>query len=216
LRNAFPILFAVLSLAVSHQASAGSLVLTFGERSVTVDGVTPGGDVVIFAVAKEPSSSAPPVPMKTGHAVVLRDNAHEGRVVLTRERTVPLIAIWVAIDIASGRWTASGSPGFEAQALPSEEFAKRDGVGQLRKISALVPEMEALLVRPGTGAWRLYSAKTSGTDENGRDALALQIDVGQMVPLSDRLPKLDSIHQGDILALLEPQSMRLAVVEVSK
>jgi hypothetical protein len=76
--------------------------------------------------------------------------------------------------------------------------------------------MEALLVRPGTGAWRLYSAKTSGTDENGRDALALQIDVGQMVPLSDRLPKLDSIHQGDILALLEPQSMRLAVVEVGK
>jgi hypothetical protein len=199
-----------------HQASAGSLVLTFGERSVTVDGVTPGGDVVIFAVAKEPGGSTPPIPTKTGHAVVLRDNAREGKVVLTRERPVPLIANWVAVDIASGRWVASGSPGFDAQALPSEEFAKRDGAGQLRKISALVPEMDVLLARPGTGAWRLHSAKTSGTDENGRDALPLQIDVARMIPLSDVLPKLDSIHQGDIIALIEPQSMSFAVVEVGK
>jgi hypothetical protein len=122
----------------------------------------------------------------------------------------------VAVDLTSGQWVAGGSPGFEPQAIPSEPFAKQDTAGQLRKLSALVPEMDVLLVRPGMGAWRIYAAKTSAFDENGREARPLQIDVGEMIPLSGSLPKLDSIHQGDILALIEPQSMHFAVVEVGK
>src|SRR5258706_9855115 len=219
--KAYPlrILAAVLSivaLATSVPAHAGSLALTFGERSVTVSGLTPGGDLVLFAIAKEPANSVVPVPMKTVHAVVLHDDDHDGTVIFERQRAVPLIAVWVAVDLASGQWAASGSPGFDAQTIPLESFAKQDNAGHLRKLSALVPEMDVLLVRPGTGAWRIYTAKTSSLDENAHGGRPLQIDVSGMIPLSNSLSKLDSIHPGDIIALIEPLSMRFAVQEVGK
>jgi hypothetical protein len=214
--HCFAAVLSIAAFAISLPARAGSLVLTFGERSVTVSGATPGSDVVLFAIAKEPGNSVVPVPMKTVHAVVLHDDDHDGTVIFERQRAVPLIAVWVAVDLASGQWVASGSPGFDAQTIPLESLAKQDNAGQLRKLSALVPEMDVLLVRPGTGAWRVYAAKTSTIDENGRAARPLQIDVGAMIPLATSLPKLDAIHQGDILALIEPHSMRFAVVEVGK
>jgi hypothetical protein len=122
----------------------------------------------------------------------------------------------VAVDLATGEWTASGSPGFGALHVPAEEFAKNDNAGQLKKLSANVPEMDVLVVRPGAGAWWIYTAKTSPIDESGRDERALRIDVSAMRPLSDTFPKLNSFHKGDILALIEPRSMRYAVVEVGK
>jgi hypothetical protein len=206
----------IAALAMSVPARASSLLLTFGERSVTVSGSTPGGDVVLFDIAKEASNSAVPVPTKTGQAVVLHDGDHDGTVLFERERPVPLMAIWVAVDLASGQWVANGSPGFEAQTISLESVAKRDSAEQLRKLSALVPEMDVLLVRPGTGAWRVYAAKTSTIDENAHGGRALQVDVREMVPLSGSLPRLESIRQGDVIALIEPQSMRFAVQEVGK
>jgi hypothetical protein len=199
---------------MSVPAHAGSLALTFGERSVTVSGTTPGGDVVFFGTAKEPSNSAVPAPMKTTEVVVLHDDDRDGNVTFARQSRLPLIAIWVAVDVSTGQWAASGSPGFEAQPIPPEEFVKRDDAGQLRKLSALVPGMDVLLVRPKTGTWRVSAAKTSAVDENGRGADALQIDVSVMIPLSPSLPKLDSIHPGDVIALIEPLSMRFVMVEV--
>jgi hypothetical protein len=206
----------VVALAMSVPARAGSLLLTFGERSVTVSGATPGGNVVLFDIAKEARGSVVPIPTKTSQAVVLHDDDHDGTVMFERERTIPLIAVWIAVDLASGQWVVNGSPGFEAQNISLETLAKQDNAGQLRKLSALVPEMDVLLVRPGTGAWRIYAAKTSGLDENAHGERSLQIDVGQMIPLSASLPKLDAIHQGDVIALIEPQSMRFAVQEVGK
>jgi hypothetical protein len=201
---------------MSVPARASSLLLTFGERSVTISGATPGGDVVLFDIAKEASGSVVPVPTKTGQAVVLHDDDHDGTVIFERQRTIPLIAIWIAVDLASGQWAANGSPGFEAQTIPLGTLAKQDNAGQLRKLSAPVPEMDVLLVRPGTGAWRIYAAKTSALDENAHGERPLQIDVGGMIPLLGSLSKLDAIHQGDVIVLIEPQSMRFAVQEVGK
>ena len=190
--------------------------LTFGDRSVTVDGVTPGGDVAFFAIAKEGSQSVPKIPLKTRHAVVLRDSDRDGKVVFERTRELPVLAIWIAVDIDSGQWAAAGSPGFDAETIPLQELAKHDNAGQLKKLSADVPEMDVLLVRPREGAWQISVAKTSKLDENGRDERPLRLDVGEMIPLSGSQPKLNSIHNGDVVALIEPFSMRYAVVEVGK
>jgi hypothetical protein len=210
------VILSIAAFSLTVPAGAASLALTFGERSVTVNGATPGGDVALFAIAKEGSNSAPRIPMKTMHAVVLHDDDHDGNVTFERQQPVPLIAIWVAVDIGTGQWVSSGSPGFDAQTIPLDALAKQDNAGQLRKLSALVPEMDVLLVRPGTGAWRLYAAKTSRIDENGLTEAALLVDAGQMIPLSPSLSKLDSIHPGDIIVLIEPQSMHFAVQEVGK
>lgn len=209
-------IFSIVALAFCVPARAASLQLTFGERSVAVSSSTPGGDVALFAIAKEASNSAVPVPMKTGHAVVLHDIDHDGTVIFERERPLPLMAIWVAVDLASGRWVVSGSLGFEPPTITLEPLAKRDSTGQLRKLSALVPEMDVLLVRAGAGSWRIYAAKTSGLDENAHGDQQLQIDVSNMIPLSGSPSKLDSILPGDVIVLIEPVSMRFTVQEVGR
>jgi hypothetical protein len=210
------ILSSLAAVALVSSANAGTLALTFADRSVTVSGATAGGNVAFFAIAKEGSESVPRIPLKTRHAVVLNDDDRDGKVVFERSRSLPLIAIWVAVDIESGQWAASGSPGFDADTIPLQELAKHDNAGQLRKLSADVPEMDVLLVRPGAGAWQLSAAKTSKVDENGRDDRALRLDVGEMMPLTKSQPKLNSLHPGDVLAVIEPRSMRFAVVEVGR
>ncbi len=209
--------FFILAIAVAPGAMAQTLAMTFAERSVTVNGATPGGDVTLFAVAKEPTESMPPAPMRTTHTVVLHDPDKDGTVVFERERDVPALAIWIAVDVESGRWAASGSPGFHAGTIPLEEFAKHDNAGQLRKLSANVPEMDVLLVRPRAGSWHLFAAKTSEADENahGNDR-ALRLDVERLKPLTDSQPRLNSIHKGDVVALIDGRTMRYAVVEVGK
>lgn len=207
---------AVCLLAAALPGAAGSLNLAFGERSVTVSGATPGGDVVLYAVVKEPAGSAPAVPRKTTHALVLHDDDKDGSVTLQRQQPVPVMGVWVAVDVATGQWTAGGSPGFEAVEIPKEDFAQRDAAGQLRKLSALVPEVDAMVVRPRVGAWRIYAAKTSSVDEAGRDERPLRIDVGVLQPLSPSLQKLDTMQAGDVVVLIEPQSLHYAVVEVGQ
>jgi hypothetical protein len=190
--------------------------LTFGEHSVTVSGTTPGADVVFYAIAKEPSAGVPAIPLKTRHAVVLHDIDHTGTVRFERDRSVPQIGIWIAVDLATGQWVASGSPGFDERKLPLQDFVKADAAGQLRKLSADVPQLDAVLVRPGAGAWMIYVAKTSGLDESARDGGPLRVDVSGMLPLRGSPAPPAAFRLGDILVIIDPLTMRFAVVEVGK
>ncbi len=207
---------AIAALAASASVRAASLALSFGDRSVTINGVTPGGDVAFFAIAKEPSTSVPAIPLKTEYALVLHDDDRDGKVIFVRERALPAIGIWVAVDIGTGQWVASGSPGFDARLIALPEFVQHDDTGQLRKLSAAVPEMYVLLVRPGTGVWGIHAAKTSALDESSHGERRLRIDVTRMVSVSTSLPAPISFERGDILALIEPEAMRYAVVEVGR
>lgn len=208
----------VLFAAVSPSALASTPALHFGPRTVSVTGATAGGEVAFFAVAKEWTDGSPAIPLHTRHAVVLHDHDRDGSVVFERERDLPLMAIWIAVDMTSGRWAAGTSPGFEPDLLPQQEFAKHDNAGQLRKLSAALPEMQILLVRPGgKGAWTLHAVKRGKLDESARGERPLRIDVGTMIPLGEGVSDPpNSLHGGDVLALVEPRSMRFAVVEVGK
>lgn len=208
-------LFFLLVFAFASPLAAETVAVSFGERSVTVNGITRGGDVVLFAISKEPSQSVPPIPIQTSRALVLHDDDRDGDVTFEHPHKVPVIAVWIAVDVTTGQWVASGSPGFDAVPMPLEEFAKHDNAGQLRKLSAQVPEMYVLLVRPGGGAWRMFAAKTSELDETPHER-PLRIDIDAMKPLGEKMPKLNAIHRGDVVAMVEPRSMRFAVVEVGK
>ena len=207
---------AIVALTLPVLADSGTVTLTFNESSVTVSGVTPGGDVAFFAVMKEPSTSFPPIPVKSRQAVILHDDNHAGQVTFQRTRKLPAIAVWIAVDVTTGQWAASGSPAFVARAVPTESFAPgRDSVGQLRKLVAQLSQMDVLLVRPGTGAWYVLASKTSLIDENGTDP-GLQIDVSQMQPLASSLAPLAAIQQHDIIAVVDAGSMGFTVEEVGQ
>lgn len=204
------------ALSVPVTLKAAPLTMAFSGRSITIDGITPGGDAVLFAVVHELQRSSPPAPIRTDHAVLLHDTSRSGQVVFERSQPVPLVGVWVGVDVTTGHWVVSGSPGFQPQLVPPDEFVKRDNAGQLRKLSAQISEIYAIVIRPGTGGWHIYAAKTSSADESGRDEHVLRIDVHAMSPFADAQGKLNALLPGDVVAFIEPQSLQYTVTEVGK
>jgi len=209
--------FLVLMLSGSSLLAAASVpTFQFSARSVTVSGVTNGGSVAFFAVAKEPTLSVPPIPLKTTHTLILHDEDGDGDVVLERELVVPVIGIWIAVDMTTGQWIASGSPGFVAEVIPAGELAKKDNAGQLRKLDLESSEADVLLVRPGAGAWSLFAARTGRLDESAKGDRSLRVDIAGMRALGSSAAGPPAFRKGDIIAVIDARAMRYRVVEVGQ
>jgi hypothetical protein len=204
----------LLALTLSSPVLARP-VLRHSGKTVSVEGVSPGAAVAVFSVANEPDGSAVPFPIRTRQAVLLQDDDRNGTVAFDRERVVPAVGIWIAVDLATGQWVVGGGPGFDPVPLQLTDVAKKDNAGQLRKLSADLGEVEVMVVRPGTGAWELYVAKSSKADES-RGAEDLRLDVGSMRPIGNSPASPNALKQGDIVAVIDPYMMRYFVTEVGK
>jgi hypothetical protein len=145
----------------------------------------------------------------------LIDDDGDGAVTLTFERDIPTFAVWIAVDVQTGRWTAQGSPGYEPGVLALQDLVRSDNAGQMRKLTAKMPEMDVLIVRPGDGAWALYAAKRSRLDEGGRGE-PLRLDVAHAAPLGGSAAALHTLRSGDIVAIIDPLKMAYVVTEVGK
>jgi len=196
-------------------AVLGAPALRFSGKTVTVTGIAPGASAVVFSVANEPDGGAVPIPMRTTQTVQLNDDDRDGQVSFDRERVVPAVGIWIAVDLSSGERTVSGGPGFEPVALQLTDVAKQDNNGQLRKLSADLGEVEVLVVRPRMGAWQGYVAKSSKADES-RGNEALRWDLGALRSIGNSPAAPNNLKQGDIVAIVDPYMMRYFVTEVGK
>src|ERR1044072_6438568 len=94
-------LFSCVLLAVSAVPSAATItpVISFETAAVVASGITPGGKVVWFSVAREiaehPSTIVP-------RQQVVEHSMGSGTVRLDFERDVPFQSIWVAVDLTTG------------------------------------------------------------------------------------------------------------------
>lgn len=204
--------FAVLAIAGAAQAQPS---LQFGTQTVTVNGITPQGNVALFAVAKEPADSHyPPIPQQTRHALLLEDTDGDGDVVFERGRDIPLLGVWVAVDLTTGDWAASGSPEFEAESLDLGTVAVSDGQGVRSKMSLGLPEGLILCVRPGVDAWQMYAARKSGLDESAAWNTDLRVDIGHMTSLSNSEVLPAALEAGDVIVVIDPMHLSYGVTEV--
>src|SRR5690349_13282365 len=113
------------ALGLSMTALAAPAV-KFNSKTVTVQQITPGSAVAVFSVANEPDGSAVPIPLRTQQALLLQDDDRDGVVSFNRERVVPAVGLWVAVDVETGQWTVQGGPGFEPVPLQLADVAKKD------------------------------------------------------------------------------------------
>jgi hypothetical protein len=194
------------------------LSMSFETKAVVISGVTASGKVVLFGVAREASRTHPAYQQTVRRAEVLTDASGTGVVRFDLGEPVPGIAIWAAIDLASGERVAMPTPGYEAATiLPvTPDLVKNDNAGQLKKLEWPAAELEAVLVRPGEGAWRLYASKYSGLDENAANQQPLRIDVKTMIPIGDSPVPPNNFRPRDVLLLIDPRWMQYAVVEVGR
>jgi len=100
--------------------------------------------------------------------------------------------------------------------LAVTDSVKNDNAGQLKKLDWPAAEMEALLVRPGGGAWRVTVAKYSKRDEHSAPNKPIRADVETMAAVGDSAAAPKTFKQGDVIVLIDPRWMQYAVVEVGR
>src|SRR5579864_5717521 len=145
------VLLAVPILAASGLAAqtgpAPVPAITFAAQAATVQGITPGGQVVWFAAIRDTQEYA--VLRSTVAQIAVADAT--GRSILALPSPVAPFSIWVAVDYKTGAFAiATPSPSFPVQAASLDPAALSVGAGAgpdyLRDAA---DRLQVLLVRPG-------------------------------------------------------------------
>lgn len=203
------------SLIPAEAADNASLTIGFATGVLTVEGVSPGDKVVVFATSVERMHTQPALYSPVHRTEVLADDDRNGSV---RINLPPdsVAGIWAVVDLKTGRYAISPTPGYAPERISLSEWLKNDNAGQLRKLQWYLSEMDVLLVRPGDGAWQLYAAKDSGRDENRGVRGPLRVDVASMTPVGFSGTAPHNFKPGDVLIVFHPTRLQYGALEVGK
>jgi len=180
--------------------------LSFFSDRIEIRGVTVGGAVALHGVLIHSLHYLlEVVPI----SVVLEDAGGTGSVVFTRAGGIPWHSVWSAVDVVSGEYTLDVPPGAPrriGEFICEGAWAGATEVrwrGQRYPFPPYVRQLNFLLVRPGVGAWRIYSRDGSSQDADraidGRQTIAL----GDLWPLWGQVVPPTVLKGGDVLVGVE-------------
>jgi hypothetical protein len=139
----------------------GAPVVMLSATSVSASGVTAGGAVAWFSVARVIEDLAVRV---VSRSEIVVDADGDGIVELDLAGPLPLKSVWVVVDLASGLYTAAapeGSPLVEGNILGKVEN------GELAVSRPLVHLFRARTGEEGVGAWALRAGDGGESDDDG-------------------------------------------------
>ncbi len=174
--------------------------------SIKVTGITPHGTVVVLAVLQ--------LPQKRGNAFARRqylatDADGSGTVQINVGYTARA-AIWCAIDLTTGLYFTTTSPGYEIRRIDLPGKGLKRGIdGQLSRIVAGHGFLEGIVVRPGVGAWRFSAGDGGRNDADGALNGRVEYDVARMSPIGASPPPPPHLLPHDTMILIDPFTMEL-------
>jgi hypothetical protein len=186
-----------------------SLVIT--GPAVIVDGATPGGAVLFFAVERVP------VPHRTStHLIekIVVDTSSTGHVVLTKA-TAATAAIWCATDLTTGHSITGTPSAFENRTLPAQSYSlKKTSAGVIDRIGVGRSLVEVVLARPGGGVWTATVGDGTPSDADGQVNGRVECRINQMRPIGTSGPPPDTLLPSDTVLVIDPARMTSAIIEV--
>lgn len=206
--------FTITALMVALPSSAKTpLAVAVRPDAVTISGVTPGGDVVLFWYTKY---SIHGVTHSDALAELLHDNDNDG--VVTLSAKVSLRSVWVAVDLADGTLAYGALPQFPLSASRLDQtLLRKDAEGEIATMVRDNPRLAVLLVRPGSGAWMLRALDGNLNDRdgaaNGKVEIAFE-DTLSIVDAKKKGPK--HLKAGDVVAAIDPGHLMLVTGQVTK
>jgi hypothetical protein len=208
---------AFILLAVFSQpllAQSGGLSMAVRDNGVTVSGVTPGNEVVLFSCAKLRKIDVG-IQLDTKGRIV-RDEDKDG--VVTLDGAVPLRSVWIAVDQKSGAIATGSREDMPLRVSPiADSLYRKDAEGEIAALEKENPRLILLLVRPGLGAW-LLQGRDGGKydadgDANGRLKLAFE-SAEPVVDGKEKAPK--HLKAGDVVATIDPGRLEITIGQVTK
>jgi hypothetical protein len=172
--------------------------------------MTPGGAVVWLGVARRVAEYEATFVRR--HGTMQADAQGQAQVPLTE--AVPLQSIWAAIDLHTGAYATASPAGFAPLAIQlGPDALEVRGAGLADRLADVADYAEVLLVRPGKGAWGKAVGR-GGVDDEGNPGDAtfrLALDKLEALP-GTATPAPVKLSAGDLVFVLHPQAMALAVV----
>ena len=192
------------------QAGPSGPTLLVTDQSVTAAGMTPGGAVVWLGMARRVAEYDATFVRR--HGTMQADAKGQAQLPLTE--AVPLQSIWAAIDLQTGAYATASPAGFAPLAiqLGPGAFEVR-GAGLADRLADVADYAEVLLVRPGKGAWGKAVGRGGADDEGNPGDAAFRFALDKLEPLPGTAgPPPAKLSAGDLVFVLHPQAMGLAVV----
>lgn len=167
----------ILTIALTTRVSA--LSIEFSPAKVTVR-ATAGATVALLGVAREPSYY---MMRLVSYSELLADDDRDGVVHYALANDVALSSIWAAVDVRTGEYAVAGPPG--SRPLPFQ----RRGAGRGEAVEAVPGTLDvgrsaidAMVVRPGAGAWWAAARDGSVADRDGQPNGRLRLDLDAFRP----------------------------------
>jgi hypothetical protein len=201
----------VLFPAVTATAAPHELGVTFAGRRVTATGITPGADVVFYAVGYA-QSALTALPVKA--SAVVHDDDRKGSVTFENAFDIPTNCVWVVVDLTNGQFTVAHA-GDALHEVPLSPNAFRKGsAGDVDVLAHSAIHMEGLYIQPGRGVLT-WTATDGGSDDADRKANGVVvISLAQAKPLAGRNIDKRAFTPGGVLVAIDYHDLRVAVARI--
>lgn len=210
-----PILLSLLTSTAVLAQPAGPKTpeITFQPRSVTVDGLTAKGQVIWYSVAREVAEDDVATIVRRSEAQT--DDDGDGKAQLDLSQDVPLRSIWVAVDLATGRYAVATPEGYPLRQAAWRGRGLGRGNSRADRVEDVRTYADVLLVRPEKGAWRLTVGDGSAQDDDGVADGKLAAALDQMKPVAGTAEPPQRFEARDLVILIDPNRLEL-VQEVAR
>jgi hypothetical protein len=201
------VLFLLTLLPLLGAAGAGRLDASIGTRSITLRGVTRGGEAVVYAFQLKPLGFE-------SHAArrveVLGDADRDGEVVWAFDDDITQRTVFVGIDVTTAQYVVASPDGFgvSVQSPPpgsfsAEQFAHRR------------PDVDVLYVHPGRGMWFTPLHDGHATDADRRTDGRVTLALDRAEPLGDSRATGGPFEAGGVLVVIDHITMNVTAARIT-
>jgi hypothetical protein len=180
MKHRFFALFLAFSLvgfgSTSNAFAAATPAVQFGKRTVTVSGVSPGTDVVVFGVIKIPLLSYSR--LQRFQAVV--SAAKDGSASAQTDFDIPVTSVWVVADLRTGQVTLATPRPRGVATVPIGHSVIR---GNADHFSFDRSFLDLIYVHAGEGAWIWHAVDGGAGDEDGPNGMTT-IDIAKAIHIA--------------------------------
>lgn len=207
---AFIIVFAAARWAFPQEqaGTAGGPQISFEEDRVVARAVTPGAEVVWFAVAWERGEWMEH--LRRWQAVAVDEDA-DGIVEYRVEGGVPARSVWAVADLATGGFSVASPPGFPVfkQAPFPSRSLEYSPAGRVLALGDERRALDLLAVRPKRGAWVMWVRDGGARDSDGAQDGRVRASFEDMRPLGKAHAGPGGLEHGDLLVGIDPSTMQV-------
>jgi len=187
--------------------------IVFDAGGVSVAGLTPGGEAVLFGVARRALGYHQRV--ERVEEVLVADG--EGSARFEMPEGVPVTAVWAVVDLTTGEIAAGPSPGFSRSVRPFPTAGLHGRGGVPGRLSAALEGAQILYVRPGEGAWGTALLDGGVYDQDGADDGAFEVSLADLVAVgtSGTAAPPAEVAAGDLVVVVDSTDLSLFTLRVT-